>query len=316
MAQLYSDTVRFIRVDRSASGQRMDVFLMRMFKETEQRRIIQMVRAGEIVVNKRRTLPHYRLKSGDVIRMPVIQRETKTQPKVKRDATLQLLLQAMMFEDSRFLILNKPSGIAVHGGSGLSYGVIEGVRALYPTAPFLELAHRLDRDTSGCLVIAKRRSALRAFQQQQTAGDVDKRYLTLLKGVWKGGGRNINAPLLKYEKASGERVVEVSSEGKRSRSFFLPLTRFKDSTLIQVKLMTGRTHQIRVHAAHSGHPIAGDDKYGDPIFNRDIAALGLNRLFLHAESICFTLPHLDKSYDIHAPISPELNTCLTSLGQD
>jgi len=309
MTQLHHRT---IRVDRNTAGQRMDTFLMRMLKGAHKSQVSQMIRTGEVAVNSKHTQPHYRLKLGDVIRIPAVQREVKAPPTVTQNATLQRLQNAIVFEDSRFLILNKPSGIAVHGGSGVSYGVIEGMRALYPTAPFLELAHRLDRDTSGCLIIAKRRSALRAFQQQQTAGKVDKRYLALLKGQWKGGRRNINAPLLKSELPSGERVVRVSPEGKRASSLFSPMTRFNDTTLMQVTLITGRTHQIRVHAAHAGHPIAGDEKYGDPAFNHAIAASGLSRLFLHAESIRFALPHLDKSYDIHAPLAPELNEFLSN----
>lgn len=238
--------------------------------------------------------------------------DSKKPAKIENEASLQDLQQSIIFEDSRFLILNKPSGMAVHGGSGLSYGVIEGLRALRPDAPYLELAHRLDRDTSGCLVIAKRRSALRAFQKQQQEGRVNKYYLTLVKGQWKGGSRKINAPLLKTELKSGERVVRVNPEGKHAISFFSPIERFKQATLMRVKLITGRTHQIRIHAQHAGHPIAGDPKYGDASFNHEMSELGLQRLYLHAESIRFTLPDV-KTYDIRAPLDSSLELPLTRL---
>lgn len=231
---------------------------------------------------------------------------------MENEEALQDLQQSILFEDSRFLILNKPSGIAVHGGSGLSYGVIEGLRTLRPDAPYLELAHRLDRDTSGCLVIARRRSALRAFHKQQQDGHVNKFYLILVKGQWKGGSRKINAPLLKTELKSGERIVRVDPEGKQSVSFFSPVERFKQATLMRVKLITGRTHQIRVHARHAGHPIAGDSKYGDESFNQEMSEPGLQRLYLHAESICFTLPDV-RTYDIRAPLDSSLELPLTRL---
>jgi len=230
----------------------------------------------------------------------------------QKDESLQRLQQSVVFEDSRFLILNKPSAMAVHGGSGLSYGVIEGLRALRPDAPYLELAHRLDRDTSGCLVIAKRRSALRAFQKQQQEGGVHKHYLALVKGQWQGGNRKINAALMKNELKSGERVVCVDPKGKYAVSFFTPIERFKQATLMRVKIMTGRTHQIRVHARYSGYPIAGDPKYGDASFNHDMLEMGLERLYLHAESIRFTLPDV-KTYDIQTAMDSSLKLPLTRL---
>ena len=225
---------------------------------------------------------------------------------------LQGLQEAILFEDSRFLVLNKPSGMAVHGGSGLSHGVIECLRALRPDAPYLELAHRLDRDTSGCLVVAKRRSALRAFQKQQQDRRVIKCYLALVKGKWAGGNRKINAALMKEEPKTGERVVRVHPQGKKAVSLFSPLQRFEQASLMRVQLITGRTHQIRVHARHSGHPIAGDAKYGDVGFNRDMAELGLDRLYLHAELIRFTLPEVG-GYDIRAPLDPALEGLLARL---
>jgi 23S rRNA pseudouridine955/2504/2580 synthase len=230
----------------------------------------------------------------------------------KSEEALQHLKDATLFEDSRFLIINKPSGMAVHGGSGVSYGVIEGMRALRPDAPYLELAHRLDRDTSGCLVIAKRQSALRAFQKQQQEKQVTKCYLTLLKGRWQGGKRKISAPLLKSELKSGERVVRVDPEGKHAISLFTPVQKFTQATLMRVKLLTGRTHQIRVHALHTGHPIAGDSKYGDALFNLEMSELGLERLYLHAETISLTLPDV-RTYDNQATLDSSLEEPLTKL---
>ncbi len=231
---------------------------------------------------------------------------------MENENSLQDLQQSILFEDSRFLILNKPSGMAVHGGSGVSYGVIEGLRALRPDAPYLELAHRLDRDTSGCLVIAKRRSALRAFHKQQQEGRVNKFYVALVKGQWKGGTRKIKAPLLRKKLKSGERIVRVDPEGKHAISSFAPVKRFKQATLMRIKLITGRTHQIRVHAQYSGHPVAGDLKYGHELFNHEISELGLQRLYLHAESIHFTLPDVD-IYNIHTPLDSNLELLLTRL---
>lgn len=233
---------------------------------------------------------------------------------MERAAALQRLQRSILFEDSRFLVLNKPSGMAVHGGSGLSYGVIEGLRALRPDAPCLELAHRLDRDTSGCLVVARRRSALRAFQKEQQERRVHKHYLALVQGRWQGGKRRIEAPLMRRELASGGRVVSVHPEGKPAVSLFSPAERFAQATLMRVKLLTGRTHQIRVHARHAGHPVAGDGRYGDAVFNREMAGLSLERLFLHAGSIRFTLP-AGKAYEIRAPLEEGLALLLTRLGR-
>jgi len=222
------------------------------------------------------------------------------------------LSQAIIFEDSRFLVLNKPAGMAVHGIQGDSMGVIESVRKLRPDAPYLELAHRLDKDTSGCLVIAKRKSALRAFQKQQESRGVDKHYLALVKGTWKASFRKVDAPLLKKELQSGGWHVSVDKKGKRAVSYFSPVKQFKDATLVRIKIITGRTHQIRVHAQHIGQPIAGDDKYGDKVFSADMVKKGLNRLFLHAESIQFMLPEIGK-YDLSAPLPQDLEVVLNNL---
>lgn len=312
MSQINYPKVQMVTIDHASDGQRIDNFLIRVLKGVPKTRIYRIIRKGEVRVNKGRIKQTYRLKLDDVVRIPPVRMAEDQGPVKVGEEPLKRLQQSIIFEDSRFLILNKPSGMAVHGGSGLSYGVIEGLRALRPDAPYLELAHRLDRETSGCLVIAKRRSALRGFQILQQESGVDKHYLTLLKGEWQGGRKKIDVPLMKNEVRSGERVVRVNPEGKRAISIFTPIESFNDATLMRVKLLTGRTHQIRVHAQHSGHPIAGDPKYGDEPFNREMAKIGLKRLFLHAESIRFTLPEV-MTYDITAPLDPRLEETLKRL---
>lgn len=235
-----------------------------------------------------------------------------TKPTDQKEKQLKAVESSLLFEDNRFIVLNKPSGMAVHGGSGESYGVIEALRALRPKAPYLELVHRLDKDTSGVLVVAKRKSALRAFQKQQELGKVSKHYLTLVRGQWQGGRRKISAPLLKTTLPSGERVVTVDGRGKDAASLFSSVNVYANTSLMRVELLTGRTHQIRVHAAHSGHPIAQDTKYGDEMFNQEMEQLGLNRLFLHAQSIVFSLPEVG-DYQISAPLCSELQTVLEKL---
>jgi 23S rRNA pseudouridine955/2504/2580 synthase len=222
------------------------------------------------------------------------------------------LLERIVYEDARLLILNKPAGLAVHGGSGLSYGVIEALRAMRPQAPFLELAHRLDRDTSGLLVVAKRRSALRALHELLRSGQVEKRYLALVAGRWHGGVRRIEVPLQRNVLAGGERIVRVDPLGKSAVSELSPVTVYGQASLMEIRLDTGRTHQIRVHAAHVGHPLAGDEKYGDAVFNRAMAAFGLKRVFLHAHALVFTLPE-GPAIDIAIPLEPALAGLLDRL---
>jgi len=312
MSQINYPKVQLVTVDHGSEGQRIDNYLIKVLKGVPKSRIYRIIRKGEVRINKGRIKQTYRLKLDDIVRIPPIRTAQDDGPIKVGEEPLKRLQQSIIFEDSRFLILNKPSGFAVHGGSGLSYGVIEGLRALRPEAPYLELAHRLDRETSGCLVIAKRRSALRGFQMQQQEGNVEKHYLTLVKGEWQGDQRKIDVPLMKNELRSGERVVRVNPEGKRAISIFTPIERFDRATMMRVKLITGRTHQIRVHAQYSGHPIAGDPKYGDDSFNREMAAMGLKRLYLHAESIRFTLPDV-MTYDISAPLDSKLQAILKRL---
>ena len=306
------NSVRVVEVGEDGVGQRIDNFLLKTLKGVPKSRIYRILRKGEVRVNRGRIKPEYRLKMGDLVRIPPIRVSEAREAPRPGERILKLLEQNILYEDKAILVLNKPSGFAVHGGSGVSFGVIEGLRALRPEARFLELAHRLDRDTSGCLVIAKKRSALRAFHELLREGGMDKQYLALVKGRWQGGKRRVEAPLRKNVLKSGERIVRVSEDGKPSLSIFTPVTIYSDCSLMRVKLVTGRTHQVRVHAQYCGHPIAGDDKYGDAAFNREMAVRGLKRLFLHAAELRFTLPD-SATIHVEAPLEQNLQTLLNEL---
>lgn len=302
-----------VRVGENDEGQRIDNFLLKHLKGVPKSRIYRILRKGEIRVNRGRIKPEYRLQEGDIVRIPPIRVAESSEPARPPDRVLKLIQENIIYEDAGILVLNKPSGLAVHGGSGISFGVIEALRALRPEAKFLELGHRLDRDTSGCLVIATKRSALRAFQELLREGGMDKRYLCLVKGRWGKGRRGIDAPLRKNTLSSGERIVRVSDDGKPSLSIFEPVTIYSDCSLMSVKLVTGRTHQVRVHAQFSGHPIAGDDKYGDDDFNRLMVERGLKRLFLHASELRFQIG--DKEVHVKAPLEETLLSLLNRLEQ-
>ena len=301
-----------LEIDGDTEGQRIDNYLLSKLKGAPKSLIYRILRRGEVRVNKGRIKPSYRLQAGDLVRIPPLRlgEEKKVSPNEK---FLSIISENILYEDKRLLIINKPSGLAVHGGSGLSFGLIEALRALRPDAPFLELAHRLDRETSGCLLIAKKRSALRAVHELLRHNQVDKRYLALLKGEWTGGERNIEAPLRKNTLKSGERIVRVASDGKPALSRFIPLVVRAEASLMEVKLETGRTHQIRVHAAFAGHPIAGDEKYGDAEFNTTMKQYGLRRLFLHARGLRFVMPDDGQRVNVQAPLTDELKTVLGNL---
>ncbi len=306
---------RTLEIGPDAAGQRIDNFLLTRLKGAPKSLIYRILRRGEVRVNRGRIKPSYRLQAGDSVRIPPVRLGEPRTPARPNQRVLDELEAAILYEDKRLLVLNKPSGLAVHGGSGVSFGVIEALRALRPEAHYLELVHRLDRETSGCLVIAKKRSALRALHallRGEGEEGVDKRYLALVKGRWEGGPRRVEAPLHKNVLKSGERIVVVDPAGKAALSLFKPLTIYDDASLVEVRLITGRTHQVRVHAAHAGHPIAGDDKYGDPEFNRRMAGLGLKRLFLHARSLGFELEG-GAPVQVNAPLDDDLNRVLDAL---
>ena len=312
---------QFVEIDEDRAGQRIDNFLLASLKGVPKTRVYRILRKGEVRVNKGRIKPSYRLQEGDMVRIPPIRQSEPEAAAAPGARVLARIDASILAEEKGFLVLNKPSGLAVHGGSGLNYGVIEALRALRPDAPYLELVHRLDRETSGCLLVAKRRSVLREMHRllreksqgkSQTDG-IDKRYLALLRGRWEGGERKVDAPLLKNTLRSGERVVIVSPEGKESLSLFRPVARNAEATLVEVRLLTGRTHQIRVHAASIGHPIAGDEKYGDEEFNREMKSKGLRRLFLHAHFLGFSLEGHEQAYQFSAPLDEELEAVLDRL---
>jgi len=309
--------VQTLEIGPDTAGQRIDNFLLARLKGAPKSLIYRILRRGEVRVNRGRIKPSYRLQAGDNVRIPPVRLSEPRAEARPGQRVLDELEGAILYEDKRLLVLNKRSGLAVHGGSGLSFGVIEALRALRPDAPYLELVHRLDRETSGCLLIAKKRSALRALHAllRGEGEGVDKRYLALVKGRWTGGARRIEAPLHKNMLKSGERVVVVDPEGKPALSLFTPLTIYADATLVEVRLITGRTHQVRVHAAHAGHPIAGDDKYGDPDFNKTMAKRGLKRLFLHARSLGFELEGAP-AVQVTAPLDDNLAAVLDTLERD
>lgn len=294
-------------------GQRIDNFLLNILKGVPRSYIYRILRKGEVRVNKGRIKARYRLQAGDLVRIPPVRVAEKQAPGKPDKRTLERLEQAVLFEDKRLIVLNKTSGLAVHGGSGLNYGVIEALRVLRPDERQLELVHRLDRDTSGCLLIAKKRSALRRLHELLRDNRVDKRYLALVAGKWRQDKVDVNAPLLKNTLQGGERVVRVDPRGKEARTLFHVVERFADCTLVEAKLMTGRTHQIRVHAAHLGTPILGDEKYGDADASRAMKERGLKRLFLHARLLRFRIPDDKQDLVIKAPLEPALEKLLEDL---
>ena len=306
-------SVSWVTVESDQAGQRIDNFLINLLKGVPKSRIYRILRKGEVRVNKGRIKPEYRLKGGDTIRIPPIRVEDKTTPKRPPDSFLKQLDEAILFEDKGLLVLNKPSGMAVHGGSGLSFGVIEALRAARPDAPYLELIHRLDRDTSGCLLVAKKRSYLRHLHEQIRTNKIRKHYRALLCGCWQRGKHHENAPLLKFTQSSGERMVRVDEKGKDSHTLFKLISSSRLASYMDIELFTGRTHQIRVHAAHCGHPVTGDDKYGDPACNRALKELGLKRLFLHAYRLEFEHPGTQQPFDIVAPLEQALITTLERI---
>ncbi len=310
MTDLNFSSVQIIEIDAEREGQRVDNYLIGLLKGVPKSMIYRLLRKGEVRVNKKRTKPDYKLKSQDLLRLPPIRVSEPSSKPIVNTQRAQDLEKHILFEDSHLLILNKPSGVAVHGGSGLSYGVIEALRSIRPEAKFLELVHRLDRDTSGCLMIAKRRSALTNLHEQIRNKTVDKRYYALVSGVWAKSQKSVNVPLLKNTLRSGERVVKVSDEGKASETRFFIQRRYEGATLIEAVPITGRTHQIRVHCQYAGHCIAGDSKYYDKPFEEMVQSKGLKRLFLHAHQLSFDDPRTGERLRFNAPMDAHLEKTL------
>lgn len=305
--------VQFLNVDSDQAGQRIDNFLRTLLKGVPKSMIYRILRKGEVRVNKKRVKPEYKLQADDLIRVPPIRvSETPEGPSPKLEKVASIA-EHILFEDDRIIVMNKPSGLAVHGGSGLSFGLIEGLRALRPNEKFLELVHRLDRDTSGCILIAKKRSALRHLHEQLRSGKMDKRYHALVAGEWPENRFKVKAPLLKNVLQSGERIVNVHDAGKPSETRYRILERYQGATLVEASPITGRTHQIRVHCLHAGHPIACDPKYGEAQFDTLARSKGLNRLFLHAASLRFLHPRTEEPVKFDAPLDANLTGTLDSF---
>ncbi|MGP8033906.1 MAG: RluA family pseudouridine synthase [Steroidobacteraceae bacterium] len=314
-AQEIRTEVRHLEVTAEEAGQRLDNFVQKRLGDVPRSRVYRVIRKGEVRVNGRRAGPETRLKAQDRIRLPPVRVLPRSEPGRPAPGLLVRIQGAIIHEDKRLLVLDKPSGVAVHGGSGVSAGVIEALRALRPQES-LELVHRLDRDTSGCLLVARHAATLRTLHALLRGDGFEKRYLALLKGRWELGEKRIDVPLRTDTRVGGERTVRAHASGKPSISHFRPVQFFgRIATLVEVTLDTGRTHQIRVHAAHAGHPVAGDDKYGDEAFNSGLRALGLTRMFLHASSLSFTWPQSGEPFSVNAPLPPELKTVLERLAE-
>jgi 23S rRNA pseudouridine955/2504/2580 synthase len=295
---------RQLVVEDRGDGQRLDNYLLRECPGVPKTRLYKAIRKGEVRVNKGRARPERRLAQGDIVRLPPFVQNTRPASVAPPDWQRRLD-DSIVHEDDDLLVVNKPSGLAVHGGSGLQFGLIETLRSMRPQDRFLELVHRLDRDTSGLLLVARRPAALRALHALlRQEGGVDKRYLALVAGRWPAHLRSSAAPLQRDHLQSGERVVRVAREGRESLTEFRVQRSSPRLSLIEARPVTGRTHQIRVHSAHLGHPLLGEPKYGDARSEAISAELGLRRLFLHAKSLSFRLG--DRSYRFEAPLDAEL----------
>jgi 23S rRNA pseudouridine955/2504/2580 synthase len=304
--------VQHREIDAEGAGQRLDNFLLGELKGVPRSHVYRLIRSGQVRINSGRTSPSYRLCAGDRVRIPPVGTRPKSAPVATPDS-LDWLAERVLFEDSRIIVVDKPAGLAVHGGSNVSLGLIEALRLLRPECKDLELVHRLDRGTSGVLLLAKRRSALRVLHGLLRESRVDKRYLTLVKGQWQKASNEIDAPLV-TRRVGGEARVRVDPEGKQALSSFRLLDRFgKTASLLEVTIATGRTHQIRAHAVHAGHPVAGDERYGDKDFNEYMRSFGLERMFLHAHSLSFEWPETGEDFNASAPLPGELKSVLTAL---
>jgi 23S rRNA pseudouridine955/2504/2580 synthase len=310
MKDLNKARATVLEVGEEAEAQRIDNFLLRRLKGVPKSHVYRVLRSGEVRVNSGRVKPDYRLRQGDKVRVPPVRvSASRAKPAVKPENF------PIVFEDPALLVIDKPSGVAVHGGSGVSHGVIESLRAARPEAKMLELAHRLDRDTSGLLVLAKKRSALVEFHRMLREGEVEKVYVGVVKGVPGRKEFEIRESLHKHVTARGERRVSVKEDGQPAVTKVRLLEKSRDFSLVQLRLMTGRTHQIRVHLAHAGHPVLGDDKYGDFELNRALARQGVKRLFLHARRLAFKHPIDGNAISLESPLPDDmLRFCQSNFG--
>ncbi len=306
-------SVRQMPVDERGVGQRLDNFLGRVLGDVPKSHVFRVIRKGEVRVNGKRAKPETRLQAGDIVRVPPVRTGAAAPPRRAPGRMVDEITSSIVHEDPRLLVIDKPAGVAVHGGSGVSFGVIEALRAARPDET-LELVHRIDRDTSGLLLVSRKPAALRTLHALMREGQVEKKYLALVKGKWELGKKRIDVPLRTDIRVGGERTVKAHASGKEAVSHFAPVQFFgKRATLVEVALETGRTHQIRVHAAHAGYPLAGDEKYGDEPFNESMKAAGLDRMFLHASQVSFVWPDTGMEFSASAPLPPDLAKVIDSL---
>jgi len=324
--RLTKSSVRFVVVNQNHVDQRIDNFLMRELKDVPKSYVYRILRKGEVRVNKKRIKPMYKLKDGDSVRIPPVFLPDKQPVNDAPASLMQDLKDAILLEDANLIFINKPSGLAVHGGSGVRYGLIESFRQLRTDLPFIELVHRLDKETSGIVMLAKNRQTLLELHQMMQQGGFNKYYLTLIKGEWYGGTRKIKN-ILQRQRGRQKKVQVVSSDvvraediegkakaGKESTSIFSPVQVFKGFTLMKVELLTGRMHQIRAQLVDLNHPVMGDTQYGDFALNREVKKrFGLKRLFLHAYHLRFTLPSTGKAYNVKIPLANDLAEVIKGL---
>lgn len=310
---MVKQSVKTMEILQEEEGQRIDNFLLRHLKGVPRTRLYRLLRKGEVRVNKGRIGPSYRLQAGDVVRIPPVRVPEKPELARPGNRIIEILESSILYEDDSLMAVNKPSGLAVHGGSGLSYGLIEALRIMRPKAKSLELVHRLDRETSGCILIAKKRSMLRYLHEQMRSGKILKSYQLLVCGEVSKKTFVAEAPLKKNTIQSGERMVRVDPDGKYSLTRFRCLQTFSGYSHLEARLETGRTHQIRVHCQWLGHPIAGDDKYGDNLVNRRLVEMGLKRLFLHASRLVIRLDGHEEPLSIESDLPEELSGVIKQL---
>ncbi len=320
MNGLRNNVVSEVAIDEAAAGQRLDNFLARTLKGVPKSHLYRIVRSGEVRVNGRRAGPDARLAEGDRVRIPPIRTAQPSSPAAASAGAAKAGERLpVLYEDDDLVAIDKPAGVAVHGGSGIAHGVIERLRAARPGARFLELVHRLDRETSGVLLVAKKRAALTALHAAWRAGEVDKRYVVLVRGRWRDAKRVVRLPVHRYTTREGERRVRVEDEGQHAQTTFRRLKVWPRHepplALLEAELHTGRTHQIRVHLTHLGFPLAGDDKYGDFAWNRELAKGGLKRMFLHAASLSLAHPRTGAALALVSPLPPDLEAFLGELGE-
>ncbi len=307
--------VSYVNVHEDMAGQRIDNFLINRLKGMPKSHIYRLLRKGEVRVNKKRISASYKLIAGDSVRLPPLYLADKAPMAPPSVSTKSLLSGRILYEDADVMIINKPAGMSVHVGSTVRLGVIEALRNMYPKLVNLELAHRLDAETTGCLILAKKKRVLRELHTLLREGKVTKLYWALTQGVWKKNELRVDLPLHKHYRDGGKHVVEVNRLGKSALTVFTPIKSLAHGSLVEAKLFTGRTHQIRVHAAHQGHPIAGDDRYGDSAFNKLARQLGLKRMFLHARAIEFVLPSTNQPIRVEAPLDPELTAAIEAFAK-